>query len=97
MKDKVKEILSIAKGIKPSYSIDYTVMDGEIVIIKGRKYYDGSPNLIWGDVTAELREDDEVIAKFEKNGVDEEKAALFREYWKREIEKDKIYLNNKEV
>lgn len=92
MKDKVKELLAHIKGVKPSYSIDYTVMDGEIIILKGKRYYDGSPNLILGDVTAELRENEEVIAKFEKDGVNEEKAALFREYWKQETEKDKVYL-----
>lgn len=97
MKDKVKEILSIAKGIKPSYFIDYTVMDGEIVIIKGRKFFDGSVNLIYGDVMAELRPDKEVIAKYEKDGIDEEKAVLFRAPWERETEKDKIFLNNKEA
>jgi hypothetical protein len=86
MKDKVKEILSIAKGIKPSYFIDYTVMDGEIVIIKGRKFFDGSVNLIYGDIMAELRPNEEVIAKYEKDGIDEEKAALWREYW--ETDKD---------
>ena len=93
MKDKVKEILSIAKGIKPSYSIDYTVMDGEIVIVKGNKHYDGSPNLIYGDVMAELRPDEEVIAKYEKDGIDEEKAVIFRAHWERETEKDQLYLH----
>ncbi len=97
MKDKVKEILSIAKGIKPSYFIQYTVMDGEIVITDANKHYDGSPNLIYGDVMAELRPDKEVIAKYEKDGIDEEKAVLFRAHWERETEKDKIFLNNKEA
>lgn len=53
MKVKVKEILSIAKGVKPSYFIQYTVMDGEIVITDANKRYDGSPNLIYGDVMAD--------------------------------------------
>lgn len=97
MKDKVKEILSIAKGVKPTYSIGYTVMDGEIVIVNGNKFFDASPNLIFGDVTAELRPDEEVITKFEKDGINEEKAALCREHWERETEKDKIFLSNKEV
>lgn len=97
MKDKVKEILSRAKGIKPSYFIDYTVMDGEIVIIKGRKFFDGSVNLIYGDIMAELRPNEEVIAKYEKDGIDEEKAITIRTHWERETGKDKIFLNNKEV
>lgn len=92
MKDKVQEILSIAKGIKPSYFIQYTVMDGEIVITDANKHFDGLPNLIWGDAMAELRPDKEVIAKFEKDGVSAEKVALLREYWKEETEKDNIYL-----
>lgn len=96
MKDKVKEILAIAKGIKPSYFIQYTVMDGEIVITDANKYFDGSPNLIYGDVMAELRSDKEVIAKYEKDGIDEEKAAIFRAQWEIETEKDKIFLNYKE-
>ena len=42
--------------------------------------------MIWGDAMAELRPEREVIAKYEKDGVDEEKAALWRKYW--ETDKD---------
>lgn len=95
MKDKVKELLAHIKGVKPHYFIQYTVEDGEIVILEAHKTFpiDGKnhPNLIWGDATAELRPDEEVIAKFEKDGVNEEKAGLFREYWEKETEKDKMF------
>lgn len=46
---------------------------------------------------AELRPDKEVIAKYEKDGIDEEKAVIFLAHWERETEKDKIFLNNKEA
>ena len=59
MKDKVKELLAHIKGVKPSYFIQYTVEDGEIVILEARKTFpvDGKehPNMIWGDAMAELR------------------------------------------
>lgn len=90
MKDKVKELLAHIKGVKPSYFIQYTVEDGEIVILEARKTFpiDGKehPNMIWGDAMAELRPEREVIAKYEKDGVNEEKADLWREYW--ETDKD---------
>ena len=90
MKDKVKELLAHIKGVKPSYFIQYTVEDGEIVILEARKTFpvDGKehPNMIWGDAMAELRPEREVIAKYEKDGVKEEKAALWRKYW--ETDKD---------
>ena len=73
MKDKVKELLAHIKGVKPSYFIQYTVEDGEIVILEARKTFpvDGKehPNMIWGDAMAELRPEREVIAKYEKDGV----------------------------
>ena len=91
MKDKVKELLAHIKGVKPSYFIQYTVEDGEIVILEARKTFpvDGKehPNMIWGDAMAELRPEREVIAKYEKDGVNEEKAALWRKYW--ETDKDR--------
>ena len=90
MKDKVKELLAHIKGVKPSYFIQYTVEDGEIVILEARKTFpvDGKehPNMIWGDAMAELRPEREVIAKYKKDGVNEEKAALWRKYW--ETDKD---------
>lgn len=98
MKEKVKEIMLRVKGVKPQYFIEYTVMDGEIVILSGTKSYpsDGKvyPDMIWGDSTAELRENDEVIAKFEKDGVNEEKAAQFRAKLWQEMEKDYTNLRN---
>lgn len=39
MKDKVKELLSLIKGNKPCYFIQYTVQDGEIIILDGHKSY----------------------------------------------------------
>ena len=91
MKDKVKELLAHIKGVKPSYFIQYTVEDGEIVILEARKTFpvDGKehPNMIWGDAMAELQPEREVIARYEKDGVNEEKAALWREYWEKETDK----------
>lgn len=88
MKEKVKELLSLIKGDKPCYFIQYTVQDGEIIILDGHKSYptDGGkhPDLIWGDAMAELRSNEEVIAKFEKEGIDWNKANEFRERWEQE-------------
>lgn len=83
MKEKVKELLSLIKGNKPCYFIQYTLQDGEIIILDGHKSYptDGGkhPDLIWGDAMAELRPNEEVIAKFEKDGIDWERAQEIRE------------------
>lgn len=83
MKEKVKELLSLIKGNKPCYFIHYTVQDGEIIILDGHKSYptDGGkhPDLIWGDAMAELRPNEEVIAKFEKDGIDWDRAQEIRE------------------
>lgn len=83
MKEKVKELLSLIKGDKPCYFIQYTVQDGEIIILDGHKSYptDGGkhPDLIWGDAMAELRPNEEVIAKFEKDGIDWNRAQEIRE------------------
>lgn len=81
MREGVKDLLARVKGVKPHYFIQYTVEDGEIVILDAKKTYpiDGKerPDMVWGDATAELRSNDEVIAKYERDGVDEEKAARF--------------------
>lgn len=83
MKEKVKELLSLIKGDKPCYFIQYTVQDGEIIILDGHKSYptDGGkhPDLIWGDAMAELRPNEEVIAKFEKDGINWDRAQEVRE------------------
>lgn len=83
MKEKVKELLSLIKGDKPCYFIQYTVQDGEIIILDGHKSYptDGGkhPDLIWGDAMAELRPKEEVIAKFEKDGINWDRAQEIRE------------------
>lgn len=44
--------------------------------------------MVCGDAMAELRPEREVIAKYEKDGVNEEKAALWRAYWEKETDKD---------
>lgn len=92
MKDEVKKLMARVKGTKPHYFIKYTVEDGEIVILEAHKTFpaDGKeyPNMVWGDAMAELRSEREVIAKYEKDGVNEEKAALWREYWEKETDKD---------
>ncbi len=83
MKEKMKELLSFIKGDKPCYFIQYTVQDSEIIILDGHKSYptDGGkhPDLIWGDAMSELRPDNEVIAKFEKDGINWERAQEIRE------------------
>lgn len=83
MKEKVKELLSLIKGDKPCYFIQYTVQDGEIIILDGHKSHptDGGkhPDLIWGDAMAELRPNEEVIAKFEKDGINWDRAQEIRE------------------
>lgn len=83
MKEKVKELLSLIKGDKPCYFIQYTVQDGEIIILDGHKSYptDGGkhPDLIWGNAMAELRPNEEVIAKFEKDGINWDRAQEVRE------------------
>lgn len=90
MKDKVKELLSLIKGTKPRYFIQYTVQDGEIAILDGFKSYPTDkgkhPDLIWGDALSELRPNEEVIAKFEKDGISWSKAKEFRDRWERETE-----------
>lgn len=90
MKDKVKELLSLIKGAKPCYFIQYTVQDGEIAILDGFKSYPTDkgkhPDLIWGDALSELRPNKEVIAKFEKDGISWSKAKEFRDRWERETE-----------
>ena len=82
-KQKIKAILGEVRANKPCYFIQYTVQDGEIIILDGFKSYptDKSkhPDLIWGDVMSELRPNDEVIAKFEKDGISWEKARELRE------------------
>ena len=89
MKEKVKELLSLIKGDKPCYFIQYTVQDGEIIILDGHKSYptDGGrhPDLIWGDAMAELRPNEEVIAKFEKDGINWIQAQKFQEQWEKDI------------
>ena len=83
---------AIAKGVTPYYFIQYTVIEGEIVILQGSKNYPidrrNHPNMIWGDVTAELREDKEVIAAFEKNGVNHAKAKEIQEMWQMDSNND---------
>ncbi len=83
MKEKMKELLSFIKGDKPCYFIQYTVQDSEIIILDGHKSYptDGGkhPDLIWGDAMSELRPDNEVIAKFEEDGINWERAQEIRE------------------
>ena len=77
-KQKINAILGEVRANKPCYFIQYTVQDGEIIILDGHKSYptdDGNhPDLIWGDAMAELRPNEEVIAKFEKDGIDWDKA-----------------------
>ena len=98
MKDKVKELLALIKGNKPCYFIQYTVQDGEIIILDGHKSHPTDnngkhPDLIWGDAMSELRPDDEVIAKFEKEGISWDKAKEFRERLEQEAERDKAFLH----
>lgn len=82
-KQKINTILSQVKANKPCYFIQYTVQDGEIIILDGHKSYptDGGkhPDLIWGDAMAELRPNEEVIAKFEKDGINWDRAQEIRE------------------
>ena len=82
-KRKINTILGEVRANKPCYFIQYTVQDGEIIILDGHKSYptDGGkhPDLIWGDAMAELRPNEEVIAKFEKDGIDWDKANEIRE------------------
>ena len=82
-KRKINAILGEVRANKPCYFIQYTVQDGEIIILDGHKSYptDGGkhPDLIWGDAMAELRPNEEVIAKFEKDGIDWERAQEIRE------------------
>ena len=82
-KQKINAILGEVRANKPCYFIQYTVQDGEIIILDGHKSYptdDGNhPDLIWGDAMAELRPNEEVIAKFEKDGIDWDKANEIRE------------------
>lgn len=82
-KRKINAILGEVRANKPCYFIQYTVQDGEIIILDGHKSYptdDGNhPDLIWGDAMAELRPNEEVIAKFEKDGIDWDKANEIRE------------------
>ena len=82
-KQKINAILGEVRANKPCYFIQYTVQDGEIIILDGHKSYptDGGrhPDLIWGDAMAELRPNEEVIAKFEKDGIGWDKANEIRE------------------
>ena len=82
-KQKIDAILGEVKANKPCYFIQYTVQDGEIIILDGHKSYptDGGkhPDLIWGDAMAELRPNEEVIAKFEKDGINWDRAQEIRE------------------
>ena len=77
-KRKINAILGEVRANKPCYFIQYTVQDGEIIILDGHKSYPTDegrhPDLIWGDAMAELRPNEEVIAKFEKDGIDWDKA-----------------------
>lgn len=71
-KQKINAILGEVRANKPCYFIQYTVQDGEIIILDGHKSYptDGGrhPDLIWGDAMAELRPNEEVIASLRKTG-----------------------------
>ena len=82
-KRKIDAILGEVRANKPCYFIQYTVQDGEIIILDGHKSYptDGGkhPDLIWGDAMAELRPNEEVIAKFEKDGINWDRAQEIRE------------------
>lgn len=82
-KQKINAILGEVRANKPCYFIQYTVQDGEIIILDGHKSYptDGGkhPDMVWGDALAELRPNEEVIAKFEKDGISWEKARELRE------------------
>ena len=82
-KRKINAILGEVRANKPCYFIQYTLQDGEIIILDGHKSYptDGGkhPDLIWGDALSELRPNEEVIAKFEKDGIDWERAQEIRE------------------
>ena len=82
-KQKINAILGEVRANKPCYFIQYTVQDGEIIILDGHKSYptDGGkhPDMVWGDAMAELRPNEEVIAKFEKDGIDWDKANEIRE------------------
>lgn len=82
-KQKINAILGEVRANKPCYFIQYTVQDGEIIILDGHKSYptDGGkhPDLIWGNALSELRPNEEVIAKFEKDGIDWDKANEIRE------------------
>lgn len=95
--DNRTKLKAIARGVKPYYFIRYTVVEGEIVILQGSKNYPTNgrshPNMIWGDVTAELREDNEVIAAFEKNGVNHAKSKEIQEMWQMDSNNDfkKLY------
>ena len=89
-KQKINAILGEVRANKPCYFIQYTVQDGEIIILDGHKSYptDGGkhPDMVWGDALAELRPNEEVIAKFEKDGISWSKAKEFRDRWERETE-----------
>lgn len=96
-KQKINTILGEMRANKPCYFIQYTVQDGEIIILNGSKSYptDKSkhPDLILGDAMTELRPDEEVIAKFEKEGISWDEAKEFREHWEQETERDKTFLH----
>lgn len=82
-KQKINAILGEVRANKPCYFIQYTVQDGEIIILDGHKSYptDGGkhPDMVWGDALAELRPNEEVIAKFEKDSISWVKAREIRE------------------
>ena len=82
-KRKINAILGEVRANKPCYFIQYTVQDGEIIILDGHKSYptDGGkhPDMVWGDALAELRPNEEVIAKFETDGISWVKARDIRE------------------
>ena len=82
-KQKIDAILGEVRANNPCYFIQYTVQDGEIIILDGHKSYptDGGkhPDLIWGDALSELRPNEEVIAKFEKDGINWDRAQEIRE------------------
>lgn len=89
-KQKINTILGEVRANKPCYFIQYTVQDDEIIILDGFKSYPTDkgkhPDLIWGDAMAELRPNEEVIAKFEKDGINWIQAQKFQERLEKDIE-----------
>ena len=81
--DTIKQILATAKNITPHYWIEFTIKDGKIVIMDGRKFYDTGVTLLsfftykYKDVTQvnEIIKSvtaDEIIQEYEQHGINHE-------------------------